>query len=1039
MVPAAIAGTTAAGLYEPVDIVLTSTRTYANPFLDVRVSARLVSPSGKAKVIGGVYDGAGKWLVRASFDELGEWKVSVSSEPDDPSLRSERLIQVAPSGRPGPVRIEPVHLGFVHADGSPFFHSGDTSYSLIGLDRETQRLPYLKLRRAQGFSHIRFMAFHADDRYTNLWPWGGTAEAPDPDRFNPAYFAHLDALINDLRAHGLYAEIILENFYPGWGFMTKPSIWTAEREKAWLYYVVSRYAAFDNVLYWTLANEFESHPEGRYRLDKPGDIDWARTTAAFVKSVDPYRHPVTVHPFSPLSVQVEMFGDAPEIDVLMVQEHGEGIKVAPNVRDGSGAGLEEKIRSAREKRKPVVDGEFGYEFDGVVKAGSNVTSDLLRRHAWRIVMGGGHISSGFRSTVYNFRESRFDITNGGRPAAGYIEALNKFFRERTRFGSLDPRPDLTRSPNLCLRGGDEYVLYAPAGGEVVVDLSGDKRSFVAEWLNPVTGKYQPAATVQGGKPQTLVSPWGEAVLHLRVPVRVSSPRDGGWPRSAARISENGPNDFTVDPDGHKRYVMVEVENAGPRTERVTLRGFLTDFGKLRNRQTSTDQYLYVKPPNGAWRRVYRQGTDTAFPYSPLVIDAPPGRTQVSTVVSFTYSEYLQYVESLNDPRVKKEVILTSGGGAYKVYRIRITTGDRPNKLRIALCRTNHAYERSGFFMAQGAIDWLLSGDPAANLDHIEWTIYPVLDPQAIRDGQDYTEYNSLALDDGRKQHDALWHAETGELPAQRYHVLTDVHMWEVRDYESYKYNDPFAPSGPEGNGRSEVEKAMLAFWPYWYEFGIDQYDHENKWRAQNSLPEHYGGALVTHLEIPFYGKDDIDPRERLREQGRLWARSHSQAYLRMQLDRGYWGASVDTSGARFLPLPRSTLLESLSPSAGLARSRTSAAGSPMRLQKEEYGHGIGMRAGDSAKYRVPDCAASFRAMVGMDDADRSSGPLHFSVGINGRERWRSRPLSSGEREMAFLPVTANAQLTLTVHGPKGALANWGGAKFTCDDPESQSR
>ena len=59
-------------------------------------------------------------------------------------------------------------------------------------------------------------------------------------------------------------------------------------------------------------------------------------------------------------------------------------------------------------------------------------------------------------------------------------------------------------------------------------------------------------------------------------------------------------------------------------------------------------------------------------------------------------------------------------------------------------------------------------------------------------------------------------------------------MWESRDWESYKYNDPLAPAGHAGNGRSEVERVMLSFWPYWYEFGIDAYDHENEWEAANA-------------------------------------------------------------------------------------------------------------------------------------------------------------------------------------------------------------
>ena len=47
--------------------------------------------------------------------------------------------------------------------------------------------------------------------------------------------------------------------------------------------MTARYAAFDNVFLWTIANEYETHPDGKYRLDFPGDVEWAKTTARFIK------------------------------------------------------------------------------------------------------------------------------------------------------------------------------------------------------------------------------------------------------------------------------------------------------------------------------------------------------------------------------------------------------------------------------------------------------------------------------------------------------------------------------------------------------------------------------------------------------------------------------------------------------------------------------------------------------------------------------------------------------------------------------------
>lgn len=87
---------------------------------------------------------------------------------------------------------------------------------------------------------------------------------------------------------------ILLNFYrtP----FTDTRQWTPARERQWLRYLLARYSAFDNVFLWTIANEYETHPDGKYRLDFPGDVEWAKATAQFIKENDPHRHLVTLHP-----------------------------------------------------------------------------------------------------------------------------------------------------------------------------------------------------------------------------------------------------------------------------------------------------------------------------------------------------------------------------------------------------------------------------------------------------------------------------------------------------------------------------------------------------------------------------------------------------------------------------------------------------------------------------------------------------------------------------------------------------------------------
>ncbi len=518
---------------EPWELRLRNSSDYANPYTDVAFWANLESPTGRQLKLPGFCERPGVWMIRASFDEPGIWWIHTVAEPHTPALTSSFALEVTrsaskgmlrvtmvpnslPSSSPSGIALRTDRAVFQWADGSPFFHAGDTAYSLLWLDRETQVLPYLKRRAAQGFSHVRIQASRSNDpRFSNRWPWGGTPEAADLDRFNPEYFERLDRFMHDLRQHGLGVEMIMENYYSPIGLpMPDPKQWTRRREEAWLRYLIARYSAFDNLLYWTLANEFETYPDGTYRLDVPGDIQWARQTADLVKRLDPYLHPVTVHPYVTMMEYLVHLGNAPELDLLILQEHGRERKVEATVFDGTGDGLDEKVLAARMLGKPIVVGEYGYEWDGMTKRGINSTTNLLRRHTWRIVMAGGHFSAGFRSSVYNFPGMTFDPDNGGRPGGDQIAALIRFFTKHTQFQFLEPRFEFVSTPNLCLRGKGEWVIYAPVAGSVTINLEDEKGIFTVTRLDPVTGEYVDLDPVTGGRSHTLAAS-DETVFHLK--------------------------------------------------------------------------------------------------------------------------------------------------------------------------------------------------------------------------------------------------------------------------------------------------------------------------------------------------------------------------------------------------------------------------------------------------------------------------------------------------------------------------------------------
>jgi hypothetical protein len=489
----------------------------ANPFRDAALVGEFISPSAKTNVIDGFYDGDDTWRLRFAPDELGEWSYLLRGEGVE-ILQHGKFRCTAPREH-GFIRLHPENpYAFAHADGTPFFPMGDTCYGLFDDSPITPvlREEYLKTRRAQRFNFVRMTVGHSEARAaTNLafWAWGGTAQKPDLDRFNPVFFRGFDDLIHQLRATGMNVELLLLNFYrrP----FTDTNAWTAARERQWLRYLLARYGAFDNIFLWTLANEYETHPDGKYRLDYPGDVDWAKATARFIKANDPHRHLVTVHPvvsasrrgesprapFDPPWRIGEFFGEDDAMDVLSQQTGGSGDGAVWDEKlqcwTGDSTTLVASLSADRRFRKPVLNTENGYEYlRGHPTEKKQVHhTDKVRRSAWRIVCAGGYIAAGFHGTIgHSDVWNRIDAPNHytftvqGEGAATQLGALHGFFTALP-FWRMQPFTGVTGDAVALAEPGKNYVVYFPHGGAATVDLSAAQEGLTARWFNPRAGDF----------------------------------------------------------------------------------------------------------------------------------------------------------------------------------------------------------------------------------------------------------------------------------------------------------------------------------------------------------------------------------------------------------------------------------------------------------------------------------------------------------------------------------------------------------------------
>lgn len=521
--------------YEVFEVTLRSAVMYANPFADVSVQVAFAAPDGRELLATAFHDGENIWRARIAPDVTGRWMYrATASNSNDAGLHSVAgAFDCIESSSHGFIRPDAVSkYRFSFSDGTRFYGLGDTSYGMASGISDKQMLAYLDRRHSQQFNFIRLFAAGFPDRphktlsIGEAWPWGGTPEAPDFDRINPAFFHRLEQTLAELKQRGMYAEILVFNYY------SKPfidtDVWTPAREVLWASQVIARLSALTQVFLWTVTNEYETYPQGKYQYDGAIDDDWVKRMGTLIHTLDPHRHPVTVHNFTfeENGGVGARFGMSPEIDVISHQSWGRALWKGKYLQ-GDAQGIEVAIRTDRIYDKPVINTENGYEW---LRAHSNynqqtVSSDKGRRAAWRVLMAGGAAyAAGFGGTWHGSDDYvwkadgplYFRLRDMGLGAQ--IKHLASFL-SRVDSADLQPSYHCTNAPNLCLAAvGREYVVYAPSGGGLEVDLSDEQgRRFSAVRFDPKRGRSRKLGEVAGG------SRWksrhygnSDWVLHLQV-------------------------------------------------------------------------------------------------------------------------------------------------------------------------------------------------------------------------------------------------------------------------------------------------------------------------------------------------------------------------------------------------------------------------------------------------------------------------------------------------------------------------------------------
>lgn len=370
------------------ELAFESSKRYADPFNEVEVDARITGPDGATQVVPAFWAGGQTWKVRYASTTPGRYTARIEcSDRANASLNGATgAIEVAPyrGANPlykhGPVKVAGDRRHFEHADGTPFFWLADTWW--MGLCKrlawpdEFQTL--LKDRVKKGYTVVQIVAGlypdmpAFDERGANEtgFPW-----ERDYSRIRPEYFDMADRRIDALVEAGVSPCIV-----GAWGYHM-PWMGPEKLSKHWRY-LVARYGAYP--VFWCVAGEanLPYYLTKGFPFDDRAQVTQWTKVARYLRSLDPYRRPLSIHPTGLGKLDARhAIDDDSLLDFDMLQTgHGDRSSLQPTV-DAARAAY------AASPAMPFLNSEVCYE--GILGA---CHDDVQRLMFWTCLLSGaaGH-------------------------------------------------------------------------------------------------------------------------------------------------------------------------------------------------------------------------------------------------------------------------------------------------------------------------------------------------------------------------------------------------------------------------------------------------------------------------------------------------------------------------------------------------------------------------------------------------------------------------------------------------------------------------
>ena len=300
------------------EVVLLSTKTYADPFNDVDVDLELTNGVVTYK-IPGFWDGGNTWRVRFVCTAEGTWTYkTICTDAENTGLHNQtstvnckKYVGNLDVYKHGFVTTETDKKYFVYSDGTPFFYLGDTHWALGGETIDMVK-EITKTRAEQGYTVYQSEPINAsynfvdgvtsadiaglkvyDEKFKAIAAYGLT-------HVNAAHF-FTNQMENYILNNGGYSDKLMgvgTKKNEMYNFYDLADETKANLEKICRYWV-ARYSAYP--VMWTLAQECDNDFFWVQKADFHGHKTWGlannpyRYVAEYFGKHDPYKHPLSAH------------------------------------------------------------------------------------------------------------------------------------------------------------------------------------------------------------------------------------------------------------------------------------------------------------------------------------------------------------------------------------------------------------------------------------------------------------------------------------------------------------------------------------------------------------------------------------------------------------------------------------------------------------------------------------------------------------------------------------------------------------------------